>query len=191
MTNRCAWAEGDPLLRQYHDIEWGTPEKKSERLFAKLILDGAQAGLSWVTVLRKKDAYYRAFDGLSPDKMAHYDDARIAELLANPAIIRNRQKIHSAVKNARAYLGLRERGIDFADFIWSFTEGHTIQNAWIDDQDLPATSTESEAMSRALKEHGFSFVGPTICYAFMQAIGMVNDHVVSCFRHPQLSNKNS
>ncbi|NIP79733.1 MAG: DNA-3-methyladenine glycosylase I, partial [Gemmatimonadetes bacterium] len=151
-------------------------------LFAKLLLDGAQAGLSWITILRKRENYYRAFDDFDPEAMARYDDARIEALLQDPGIVRNRQKVNAFVKNARAYLALQEED-SFSDFLWSFVDGAPVQNAWERLDQLPAETERSTAMSRALKSRGFTFVGPTICYAFMQAVGMVNDHVVSCHRY--------
>ncbi|MFW5947097.1 MAG: DNA-3-methyladenine glycosylase I [Gemmatimonadota bacterium] len=183
---RCPWPGDDPLYLAYHDDEWGVPVRDDRRLFAKLLLDGAQAGLSWITILRKRDGYYRAFDDFDPGKMAAYDDAKVEALLRDPGIVRNRQKVNAFVKNARAYLELREREGSFSDFLWSFVDGEPIRNAWERPDQIPAETAESTAMSRALKEAGFSFVGPTICYAFMQAVGMVNDHLVSCFRHAEL-----
>ena len=183
---RCAWPGNDPLYVAYHDEEWGVPEYDDQRLLAKLILDGAQAGLSWITILRKRDNYYQAFDQFDPEKMARYDEAKVAELMQNPGIVRNRQKIASAINNARAYLAFREQHGSFSDFLWQFVGGEPKQNAWKTLAELPAETPESRAMSKALKQHGFSFVGPTICYAFMQAVGMVNDHVVDCFRHEQV-----
>ncbi len=185
-VERCSWCLSDPLYIEYHDLEWGVPERDGRRLFAKLILDGAQAGLSWLTILRKREGYYRAFDGFDPERMAAYDEGRIAELLQDPGIVRNRSKVRAAVGNARAYLDLLERGEDFGDFLWRFVEGRTIQNAWRNLTEIPAETKESKAMSKVLKEEGFRFVGPTICYAFMQAVGMVNDHIVSCHRHERL-----
>lgn len=167
----------------YHDNEWGTPVYDDQKLFAKLILDGAQAGLSWSTILRKQDNYWAAFDQFDPQKIANYDEAKIAELLANPGIVRNRLKVNSAVKNARGYLDIMENEGSFSDFLWQFVGGAPIQHNYENLSELPAETAESQAMSKALKKRGFSFVGPTICYAFMQAVGMVNDHVVSCYRH--------
>ncbi len=183
MKNRCPWCGTDSLYVQYHDEEWGVPIYDSRKLFAKLILDGAQAGLSWITILRKRENYYRAFDGLNPDIMATYGEEKVAELLQNAGIVRNRQKIWAAVRNAQAYVRMREAGIDFGVFLWQFVNGRPVQNAWRELSQLPAQTPASEAMSKALKQHGFSFVGPTICYAFMQAVGMVNDHLTSCFRY--------
>jgi DNA-3-methyladenine glycosylase I len=183
---RCPWPGDDPLYLHYHDHEWGVPEYDGRQLLAKLILDGAQAGLSWITILRKRDAYYAAFDNFDPETVARYDDAKIAQLLQNPGIVRNRLKIHSAVNNARAYLTFAEQHGSFSDFLWQFTGGAPRQNHFRTLADLPAQTPESEAMSKALKAHGFTFAGPTICYAFMQATGMVNDHLITCFRHAEL-----
>lgn len=184
--NRCDWCGTDPLYVQYHDTEWGVPVHDDRTHFEFLLLDGAQAGLSWITILRKRENYRAAFDGFDPAKIARYDDAKIAELLANPGIVRNRQKINSAVKNARAFLAVQAEFGSFDAYIWQFTDGRIIQNAWRTMADVPALTRESEAMSRDLKRRGFNFVGPTICYAYMQSAGMVNDHIVSCFRHAAL-----
>ncbi len=183
MVSRCEWSISDPLLQSYHDEEWGVPVYDDQQLFAKLILDGAQAGLSWITILRKRDNYYQAFDIFDPAKMATYDEAKFEQLMNNPGIVRNRQKIRSAIKNAQAYLQLLEEIGSFSDFLWQFVDGKPIQNEWRTLSELPAKTPESEEMSKALKRRGFSFVGPTIVYAFMQAVGMCNDHVVDCFRH--------
>jgi DNA-3-methyladenine glycosylase I len=183
---RCAWAGDDPLYVAYHDEEWGVPVYDDQPLFAKLLLDGAQAGLSWITILRKRANYYAAFDDFDPEKMACYDEAKIAELLANPGIVRNHLKVNAFVKNAQAYLKIQEEQGSFSDYLWGFVGGAPIVNSWKTMADLPATSPESEAMSKDLKKRGFSFVGPTICYAFMQAVGMVNDHTMECFRYVEL-----
>jgi DNA-3-methyladenine glycosylase I len=185
-VSRCEWAGSDPLYVAYHDQEWGVPIYDDRDLFAKLLLDGAQAGLSWSTILRKRENYYQAFDDFDPEKMTRYDDARIAELLANPGIIRNRQKVNAFIRNAQAYLKILDELNSFSDYLWEFVGGQPIVNAWTSMSQIPATSPESEAMSKDLKWRGFSFVGPTICYAFMQAVGMVNDHVVYCFRYGEL-----
>ncbi len=185
-AQRCGWCNSDPLYIAYHDEEWGVPVYDSQELFAKLILDGAQAGLSWITILRKREAYYQAFDGLDPEKMARYDDSRVLTLLQNKGIVRNRLKVKSAISNARAYLKLEGQGISFSQFLWQFVDGRIRQNSWIEIGEIPPKTRESEAMSRTLRERGFRFVGPTICYAFMQAVGMVNDHVLDCFRHREL-----
>ena len=185
MTKRCEWGSTDPLLVKYHDEEWGVPVYDDQQLFAKLVLDGAQAGLSWITILRKRDNYYEAFDNFDPVKMAAYDEAKFEQLMNNPGIVRNRQKIRSAIKNAQAYLQIMEETGSFSDFLWQFVDGKPLQNEWRILSELPAKTAESEAMSKALKKRGFSFVGPTIVYAFMQAVGMVNDHIVDCFRHAE------
>ena len=187
IKNRCAWPGDDPLYIAYHDEEWGMPVYDDQALFAKLLLDGAQAGLSWITILRKRQNYYDAFDNFDPEKMALYDDARIAELLANPGIVRNRLKVNAFVRNAQAYLKIQAELGSFSDYLWRFVGGAPIINAWKIMAELPAKSTESELMSKDLKKRGFNFVGPTICYAFMQAVGMVNDHTVDCFRYKQLA----
>ena len=179
---RCAWVNDDPLYISYHDEEWGVPLRDDRELFELLLLEGAQAGLSWYTILKKRETYRRAFDGFDPERVARYGDEKIAALLANAGIVRNRLKVLAAIGNARAYLDLRESGTGFADFLWSFTGGETITNAWLRIEDVPASTPVSHAMSKELKRRGFRFVGPTICYAYMQAAGMVNDHVVTCFR---------
>ncbi|UCF37134.1 MAG: DNA-3-methyladenine glycosylase I [Acidobacteriota bacterium] len=184
--HRCSWCLSDPIYIDYHDQVWGVPEVDENRLFAKLLLDGAQAGLSWITILRKQEGYYRAFDQFDPMKMAHYDDPKIQVLLQDPGIVRNRQKVAAFVQNARCYLDMKEAGIDFSAFLWEFVEGRTLQNSFDELSDLPAQTRESQAMSTALRQRGFKFVGPTICYAFMQAVGMVNDHLTSCYRWEQL-----
>ena len=183
---RCQWPGTDPLYVQYHDEEWGVPVYDDQTLLAKLILDGAQAGLSWITILRKRENYWQAFDQFDPEKIAGYDEAKIAELLQNPGIVRNRLKVQSAVKNAQGFLAIQEQHGSFSDFLWQFVGGRPIQNSWRSLSELPAETAESQAMSKALKKYGFSFVGPTIVYAFMQAVGMVNDHVVDCFRYEQV-----
>lgn len=170
----------------YHDREWGVPVRGDKPLFAKLILDGFQAGLSWAIILRKRDAFLQAFDRFDPERMARYTAARRRRLLADPGIVRNRQKIDAAIGNARAFLEMREAGQRFGPFLWSFVNGEPKQNRWRSMGQIPASSPESELMSKALVERGFRFVGPTICYAFMQAVGMVNDHLVTCYRHAEL-----
>ena len=183
---RCPWPTNDPLYIKYHDEEWGVPVHDDRLLFAKLILDGAQAGLSWITILRKRENYWAAFDNFDPEMIARYDDAKIEALMQNPGIVRNRLKINATIKNAQAYLRLVDEGISFDAYLWSFVGGKPIVNALRSEADYVATSPESEAMSKALKKRGFSFVGPTICYAFMQAVGMVNDHLVTCFRYEEI-----
>lgn len=182
---RCPWAGTDPLYRDYHDREWGVPLYDNQSLFEFLILEGAQAGLAWITVLRKRPAYRQAFDQFDPYKIAGYSAARKTKLLQNPGLIRNRLKIDSAVRNAQAYVAMAQSGEDFSEFLWGFVNGRAKINHWRSLAEVPASTAESEAMSRALKKRGFSFVGPTICYAFMQATGMVNDHLVDCYRHRQ------
>jgi DNA-3-methyladenine glycosylase I len=181
--HRCVWAGSDPLYLGYHDTEWGVPLHDDRRLFEMLVLEGAQAGLSWITILRKREAYRRAFDAFDPRKVARYDARRIRSLLADAAIVRNRLKIESAVKNARAFLEVADEAGSFDAYIWQFVGGRPRLNGWKAHKDIPARTHESDAMSRDLRKRGFSFVGSTICYAFMQATGMVNDHVVDCFRY--------
>lgn len=183
---RCPWPTNDPLYIRYHDEEWGLPVHDERKLLAKLILDGAQAGLSWITILRKRENYWEAFDQFDAEKMARYDEKKIAELMGNAGIVRNRQKINSTIKNAQSYLRLKDELGSFDDYLWGFVDGKPIVNALQTEKDYLAISPESEAMSKDLKKRGFSFVGPTICYAFMQAVGMVNDHVVSCFRYEEV-----
>jgi DNA-3-methyladenine glycosylase I len=180
---RCPWCGTDPLYVHYHDTVWGRPEYDDLALFEKLCLDGQQAGLSWITILRKQENYRAAYDHFDPEKIVGYDEATIEALLNNPGIIRNRLKVQSIIKNARGYLDLRERGIGFSDFLWSFVEHRPIQNHWRSFSEVPTATPVSEAMSKALKRSGFTFVGPTIVYAFMQATGMVNDHLVQCPQH--------
>ena len=170
----------------YHDEEWGVPVHDDRKHYEFLVLDGAQAGLSWRTVLHKRDAYRRAFAGFDPAKVARFDGRKVRSLLADPGIVRNRLKVEGAIKNARAFLEIQEEAGSFDAYIWRFVEGRTLHNAWPTSKKVPATSAESDAMSRDLKQRGFTFVGSTICYAYMQAAGMVNDHVVDCFRHRQL-----
>ncbi len=183
---RCDWPGSDSLMIAYHDEEWGTPLRDDQKLFEYLLLDGAQAGLSWQTILRKRAGYRRAFDDFDPDRIALYTDADMERLLAETAIVRNRQKIAAAIGNARAFLQIQETEYSFAHFIWSFVGGETVDNARPVGNDVPATSPESESMSKELRRRGFRFVGPTICYAFMQAAGLVNDHLTSCFRYNEI-----
>jgi DNA-3-methyladenine glycosylase I len=186
--DRCAWRglQGDPLYEAYHDREWGVPERDPRALWEKLVLDGFQAGLSWITILRKREAFRRAFDGFDPEKVARYGQADRARLLADAGIVRSAAKIDSAIRSARLWLDMRERGEDFSAFLWGFVDGRPLQNAWTADGGVPARTAEAEAMSRALKARGFNFTGPVIVYAFMQATGMVNDHLVGCFRHAEI-----
>ena len=181
--NRCPWCEGFDLYRDYHDKEWGVPLRDDRALFELLILEGAQAGLSWSTVLKKRQNYRLAFDQFDPQRIARYDDAKVSALLANPGIIRNRLKIAATITNARAYLALTRDGESFSDFLWQFVNDKPVQNSRKSLSEVPAKTPESDAMSKALLKAGFKFVGSTICYAFMQASGMVNDHLVSCHRH--------
>ena len=184
---RCPWCGTDPVYVAYHDDEWGVGERDDRALFEKLILDGFQAGLSWITILRKRDAFRRAFDGFEPERVARYDRRKVERLMGDAGIVRNRAKIEATIGNARAWVALMESEPNgFGGFLWQFTAGRTIRNRWRHQRELPAETRESQAMSKALKEHGFRFCGPTICYAFMQAVGMVNDHLVNCFRHRQV-----
>ncbi len=183
---RCPWCEGFDLYREYHDKEWGVPLRDDRALFELLILEGAQAGLSWSTVLKKRESYREAFDYFAPEKIARYDDQKVAQLLANPGIIRNRLKVAATIANARAYLQLKESGQSFSGFLWAFVDGKPMQNARKSLGEVPAKTAESDAMSKALSKAGFKFVGSTICYAFMQASGMVNDHLVTCHRHAEV-----
>ncbi len=179
----CPWCVGFDLYREYHDNEWGKPLHDDLALFELLILEGAQAGLSWATVLKKREHYRKVFDGFRPEIIAAYDDAKVAELLADPGIIRNRAKVAAAIQNARSYLALTQTGRTFSEFLWGFVGGRPIQNAWGSLSEVPAKTAQSDAMSKALSRAGFKFVGSTICYAFMQASGMVNDHLVTCPQH--------
>jgi DNA-3-methyladenine glycosylase I len=189
VMNRCEWADRSELEKTYHDNEWGVPVHDDRVLFEFLILEGAQAGLSWSTVLRKRENYRNSFDDFDARKIARYSEDDISRLLADPGIIRNRLKVNAAVTNAKAFLLVKEEFGNFDDYIWQFVSGRTIQNAWIVIADIPPSTPESDAMSRDLQGRGFKFVGTTICYAFMQAVGMVNDHVVGCFRHRELMKK--
>lgn len=184
---RCPWPGNDPLYLEYHDREWGTPLHDERRLFEMLILEGAQAGLSWITILRKRERYRQVFGGFDPARVARFTPARIARLLADPGIVRNRQKIEAAVNNARCALEVAREFGGLDPYLWSFVNGRPIVNARASMRDVPARTPESEAMSRDLASRGFRFVGPTICYAFMQATGMVDDHLVTCFRHTATS----
>ena len=186
MPTRCEWTGEDLLYIAYHDLEWGAPVHDDRRLFEFLILEGAQAGLSWSTILRKREGYRRAFAGFDPGKVAQFDQGRVEELMADPSIVRNRRKIEAAIANARAFLAIQEEFGSFDAYVWRFVGGAPVQNRRRSLAELPAQTPVSLAMSRDLIRRGFRFVGPTICYAFMQAVGMVNDHVVSCFRHAEL-----
>lgn len=183
---RCAWCGTDPLYVAYHDEEWGVPEHDPRALWEKLVLDGFQAGLAWITILRKREGMRDAFDGFDPEKIAAYGEADIERLLGDARIIRSRAKINAAIKGARIWLEMRDSGEDFGEWLWSFVGGAPVQNAWPDSAGRPTQTPESEAMARALKKRGFTFCGPVIVYAFMQAVGMVNDHGAECFRHRQV-----
>ncbi|MFZ5719641.1 MAG: DNA-3-methyladenine glycosylase I [Pseudomonadota bacterium] len=182
---RCAWPgmAGNPLYEAYHDEEWGVPEYDSRALWEKLVLDGFQAGLAWITILRKRDAFRAAFDGFDPEKVARYGEADRARLMADAGIVRSNAKIDAAIASARIYLDMRDRGEDFADFCWSFTGGKPVQNAWTLDSGIPAQTPLAVDVSKALKARGYKFVGPVIVYAWMQAVGIVNDHLTCCHRH--------
>jgi len=185
-VKRCAWALSSQQYLDYHDKEWGVPVHDDRKLFEMLILEGVQAGLSWSLILKKRDGYLQAFDGFDAHKIAQYDDRKVQELLANPEIVRNRLKIQAAIQNARSFLALQSQYGSFDAFLWRFVEGQPLQNAWQTLQEIPASTRESDAVSKELKRQGFTFVGTTICYAFMQAVGMVNDHIVECFRWQEL-----
>jgi DNA-3-methyladenine glycosylase I len=186
---RCSWPGNDPLYLVYHDEEWGVPLHEDRRLFEMLVLEGAQAGLSWITILRKREAYRAAFERFDPAKVARFDARRRARLLRDPGIVRNRLKIDAAVTNARAFLAVQDEFGSFDAYIWRFTGGVPLDGKRRSGRDVPARTAESDAMSKDLKHRGFRFVGSTICYAFMQATGMVNDHVVSCFRYKELAGR--
>ncbi len=189
MIRRCWAGDADPLMLAYHDAEWGVPLRGDRDLFAKLVLDGFQAGLSWRVILHKRARFLEAFDGFDPERMARYDRKKIAQLLKDPGIVRNRQKVNAAIGNARAFLEFQESGASFGGLLWGFVGGAPKQYRRRTLRDLPARSRESDAMSAALVQRGLRFVGPTICYAFMQAVGMVNDHLVNCFRHAELGGR--
>lgn len=183
---RCGWVSDDPLYIAYHDEEWGVPVHEDGKLFEMLILEGAQAGLSWITILRRRESYRGAFDRFDAEKIARYTPRKIATLLEDPGIVRNRLKVEGTVRNAQAYLKLREETGSLDAFLWKFVDGRPLQNRWESLKQIPPETAESKAMSKELRRRGFTFVGPTICYAFMQAVGMVNDHVLSCFRRPEV-----
>ncbi len=189
LLTRCGWGTSTPEYLRYHDREWGVPVHDGRRLFEFLILEGAQAGLSWLTILRKRAAYRRAFDGFDPRKVARYDRRRVAKLLEDEGIVRNRLKVESAVSNARAFLAVQEEFGSFDEYVWRFVGGAPKQNARKTLREIPPRTPESDALSRDLKRRGFRFVGSTICYAFMQAVGLVNDHLVTCFRYRALGPK--
>ena len=183
---RCPWAGRDPLMIAYHDREWGVPQRDERILFEFLLLEGAQAGLSWATILQRREGYRRAFADFDPERVARFDETDRERLLRDPGIVRNRAKVDAATINARALLDLRAAQGGFSEFLWSFVNGKPIQNAWDEPSQVPAQTPASQRLSRALRARGFKFVGPVICYAFMQATGMVNDHLVSCHRHASL-----
>ena len=183
---RCEWVGSHPLEIVYHDTEWGIPVHDDRRLFELLILEGAQAGLNWLTVLKKRESYREAFAGFDPAEVARFDEARVEALLRNPGIVRNRLKVRSAIRNARAFLKVQEDYGTFDAYVWPFVEGVPKVNRWRSLTEIPAQTPESERMSKDLKKRGFNFVGPTICYAFMQAVGLVNDHTVDCYRYHEV-----
>jgi len=180
---RCVWAGDDPLYQEYHDEEWGVPSYDDRHLFEMLILEGAQAGLSWITILKKRENYRQAFDGFDAKKIARYSEKKIEKLLLDPGIVRNRLKVNATVTNAKLFLEIQKDQGSFSDYIWSFVGSKPILNQWKRHEDIPVTTDESDAMSKDLKKRGFKFVGSTICYAYMQAVGMVDDHVEGCFRY--------
>ena len=183
MAKRCKWCGDDPLYVQYHDQEWGVPVRDDATLFEFLVLEGAQAGLAWITVLRKREGYRALFDGFDPVRIARYTDRKLDKLLTDPRIIRNRLKVYGTRQNARAFLDIQQSHGSFSAYIWDFVDGTPVQNRWKSMAQLPATSTQSDALSKDMKKRGFTFVGSTIMYAHMQATGMVNDHTLDCFRH--------
>lgn len=185
MTKRCAWCGSDPLYVAYHDTEWGVPVRDDARLFEFLLLEGAQAGLAWITILRKREGYRRVFDDFDPHAVAKYSDRKLDAILRDPAIVRNRLKVYGARQNARAFLAVQETHGSFAEYIWSFVDGRPVQNRWKSTAEVPATSPISDSLSKDMKGRGFTFVGSTIMYAHMQATGMVNDHTTDCFRHKE------
>jgi len=187
--HRCSWAGTDPVYIDYHDREWGVPMHDERTLFEMLVLDGAQAGLSWITILKKRDNYRVAFDNFNARKMARYGEGKVQALLNNPGIVRNRLKVGAAIQNAKMLLKLQEQEGSFAEYLWRYVDGKPIINAWRNIKEIPARTPLSETISKELSRRGFKFVGPTICYAFMQAMGMVNDHTQDCFRYRELGGK--
>jgi DNA-3-methyladenine glycosylase I len=187
MTARCEWAGSDPLMVAYHDEEWGVPSHDDRHLFELLVLEGAQAGLSWTTILRKREGYQHAFAGFDAAAVARFGERDVERLLADPGIVRNRAKVESTIGNARAFLDVQDERGSFAAYVWEFVGGEPLVGRWKTLAELPDETTESRALSKDLKRRGFRFVGPTICYAFMQTTGLVNDHVVGCFRHSELT----
>ena len=186
-STRCAWCGIDPLYVAYHDQEWGTPERDSRALWEKLVLDGFQAGLAWITILRKREAFRRAFAGFDPEVVARFGETERARLMADPGIVRSNAKIDAAISGARVWLDMRERGEDFSAFLWAFTGGKPVQNRWGDIGQVPAQTPLAVEVAKALKAKGFKFCGPVITYAFMQAVGMVNDHTTGCYRHAEVA----
>jgi len=186
MKTRCTWAGTEPIYIKYHDTEWGVPVHDDRRLFEFLILEGAQAGLSWLTILKKRPNYIKAFDNFDPHKVADYNPRKVKELISNPGIIRNRLKIEAAIQNARSFLAVQQEFGSFDKYIWQFVGGKTLKNHWNTVAEIPAQSEASAAVSSDLKKRGFKFVGPTICHAFMQATGLVNDHTVDCYRYEEV-----
>ncbi len=184
--HRCGWCGEDPLYVAYHDTEWGVPVHDEQKLFEFILLESMQAGLSWITILKKRENFREAFAQFVPEKIAQFNDEDVERCMNNAGIIRNRLKVNSAVKNARAFLELQSRHGSFDSYIWKFTDGKVIQNEWRNMREIPAVTPQSEAMSKDLKKNGFTFVGPTVCYAHMQATGMVNDHLVDCFRYQEV-----
>ena len=184
---RCEWANASVLAQEYHDKEWGRPVHDARLLFEFIILEGAQAGLSWSTILKKREGYRKAFDNFQANKIARYSEKKIADLLSNPEIVRNKLKVNAAVLNARAYLDIQDEFGSFDRYVWKFVGGQTIRNSWKKLSEIPTSTPESDAMSKDLKKRGFKFVGTTICYAFMQAVGMVNDHTVDCYLYNQIN----
>lgn len=180
--SRCGWCTSDPIYIAYHDEEWGVPSRDERHLFEMINLEGAQAGLSWLTVLKKRQNYRKAFDGFDPEKIARYNQRKVESLLADPGIIRNRLKVNATIENAKAYLQLRSEGLDLASYLWRYTDGEPLVNHWTARQRVPASTPLSDQMSKDLKKRGFRFVGSTICYAFMQAVGIVDDHSQTCWR---------
>jgi len=186
MNKRCDWSGTEPIYVDYHDKEWGVPVHDDRMHFEMIILDGAQAGLSWITILKRRDSYREAFDNFDAVKVSRYNDKKVEKLLTNPGIIRNRLKVNSSVKNAQAFLKIQKEFGSFDDYIWQFVNHKTIQSKWKKMSELPAKTAESDTMNKDLKKRGFSFVGSTICYAYMQAAGMINDHITNCFRYKEV-----
>lgn len=186
---RCIWCKNDPLYMEYHDTEWGTPVYDDQKLFEFIILESMQAGLSWITILRKRENFREAFDNFNAEKIARYSEKKVQKLLNNPGIIRYDKKILAAINNAKCFLQIQKEFKSFADYLWQFTNYKTIHNTWKEHQHIPAKTAESDAMAKDLKKRGFQFMGSTTCYAHMQAVGMVNDHVTSCFRYKEIKNQ--